>query len=577
MMLVCCWMWIVGIRAVRAAYGYAEALTLHQHADGRVTGLFAFERQLTATTTAIQIHSLQPQSTQIADAIGDAAVRFGVVHFELGLTVGTRCRLLGSDLSSCLPPGAVVWAWFSNDNGNDSSASAYINTEQGNAVEDKNDINSRWTGFTNALAGVLCASLNFVSPAVSAEPLASFAVQGVDPRNHSLRYASLPRESVCTENLTPWAKLLPCSTKAGIASLFNAYSIYDADYHSMGLVLSKPPSSPHVTISQSLHLVLDPVRKGYARSIDWSLDFLFGRRSIVGLCPLAYEGTNVTVVLVDGKNASFTGQITPTRLDNSRYFFSLQLGKPLQFGVKYLDSKPNREIDPATEPTIKLHRHLTGYGRERGGISIHITNNNPTASQNITLLEVVPWYLKIYLHTLKIDTTPVFTTGQTSPSSSSIANITTQRYQTSIDRKRPTVLEIDATLPPHSTTTFTYAFDRAFIKYTEHPPDANRGFDIGPSVVTVHNGESEDNRLYSEVLLIALPTPDFSMPYNVITMTCTIVALYFGQVFNLVVKRLEPMPEDKIGPRKWWMFWKRKDSSNVGGNSGSVNDEKKKN
>ena len=32
--------------------------------------------------------------------------------------------------------------------------------------------------------------------------------------DHSfLRYAVLPREVVCTENLTPWKKLLPCSSK----------------------------------------------------------------------------------------------------------------------------------------------------------------------------------------------------------------------------------------------------------------------------------------------------------------------------------------------------------------------------
>ena len=33
------------------------------------------------------------------------------------------------------------------------------------------------------------------------------------------QYAALPRESVCTENLTPWLKLLPCRDAAGLASL----------------------------------------------------------------------------------------------------------------------------------------------------------------------------------------------------------------------------------------------------------------------------------------------------------------------------------------------------------------------
>lgn len=31
-----------------------------------------------------------------------------------------------------------------------------------------------------------------------------------------LRYATLPREIVCTENLTPWKKLLPCGSKVAV-------------------------------------------------------------------------------------------------------------------------------------------------------------------------------------------------------------------------------------------------------------------------------------------------------------------------------------------------------------------------
>ena len=32
-------------------------------------------------------------------------------------------------------------------------------------------------------------------------------------------------------------------------------------------------------------------------------------------------------------------------------------------------------------------------------------------------------------------------------------------------------------------------------------------------------------------------TPDFSMPYNVIIMSCTLIALIFGSVFNLLTRR----------------------------------------
>lgn len=34
-----------------------------------------------------------------------------------------------------------------------------------------------------------------------------------------------------------------------------------------------------------------------------------------------------------------------------------------------------------------------------------------------------------------------------------------------------------------------------------------------------------------------LTTPDFSMPYNVITITCTVFALYFGSLLNALRRR----------------------------------------
>ena len=43
---------------------------------------------------------------------------------------------------------------------------------------------------------------------------------------------------------------------------------------------------------------------------------------------------------------------------------------------------------------------------------------------------------------------------------------------------------------------------------------------------------------YTEALLVPLTTPDFSMPYNVITITCTVFALYFGSLLNVLRRRV---------------------------------------
>ena len=50
------------------------------------------------------------------------------------------------------------------------------------------------------------------------------------------RYGLLPRENMCTENLTPWKKLLPCKTRRGLATLINSGHMQKySSYQSIGL------------------------------------------------------------------------------------------------------------------------------------------------------------------------------------------------------------------------------------------------------------------------------------------------------------------------------------------------------
>lgn len=44
-------------------------------------------------------------------------------------------------------------------------------------------------------------------------------------------------------------------------------------------------------------------------------------------------------------------------------------------------------------------------------------------------------------------------------------------------------------------------------------------------------------RIHTETLVMAMATPDFSMPYNVICLACTVVALAFGPLYNLTTKK----------------------------------------
>lgn len=54
-------------------------------------------------------------------------------------------------------------------------------------------------------------------------------------------------------------------------------------------------------------------------------------------------------------------------------------------------------------------------------------------------------------------------------------------------------------------------------------------------------------RLHTECLLVTLPTPDFSMPYNVICLACTVLAIAFGSMHNLTTRRFVIYDRSKRG------------------------------
>lgn len=51
---------------------------------------------------------------------------------------------------------------------------------------------------------------------------------------------------------------------------------------------------------------------------------------------------------------------------------------------------------------IRVVFFLVGYGLERGGIVNRIHNNDPKKAIRVVFLDIVPWFLRVYLHTLKV-------------------------------------------------------------------------------------------------------------------------------------------------------------------------------
>ncbi|KAF1997302.1 GPI transamidase-like protein component Gpi16 [Amniculicola lignicola CBS 123094] len=433
---------------------------------------------------------------------------------------------------------------------------------------------SRWLTLTNALSGLFCASLNFIDATKTIRPVMSFQPEGnhANSSNLHLLHGTLPHEVVCTENLTPFVKLLPCKGKAGISSLLDGHKLFDASWQTMSIdvrpVCAAGGKDCILEMEQTVDMVLDierskrprdnpiprplpieeiacdeskpynaadscyPLEDSDGHQAAWNLTEIFGK-PLKGACPLtAEEGENAHTVCVNSPpertiQVNTTGPYLEANLagDTVRCY---KLPTGADFDLVFPSQQMTTGLVLATPPLFAA-RSINGHGQERGSVQAVIRNPSTSQAVEFVYLESLPWFMKPYLHTLRAHV-----------SSSTENPIKETYYRPAVDRKRGTHLELRMLIPASSTLTLTYDFEKAILRYTEYPPDANRGFDVAPAIIRLITPPSSDGKgtyLRTTSLLLPLPTPDFSMPYNVIILTSTVMALGFGNIFNLLVRR----------------------------------------
>ncbi|XP_013871254.1 GPI transamidase component PIG-T isoform X1 [Austrofundulus limnaeus] len=506
-------------------------------------------------------------------SLGQVISKFSVRELHISFTQGYWRTMQWGQPYLPSPPGAELWVWFQDT---------------------VTDVDATWKELTNVLSGIFCASLNFIDSTNTVQPSASFKPLGIaNVTDHRfLRYATLPREIVCTENLTPWKKLLPCGSKAGLAVLLKSEKLFHSSFHSQAVHI-RPVCQDSLCkdtsweLRQTLNVVFDLHTSGQGKR-EWSLFKMFSR-TLTEACPLAssskiyiditentqernilrfyYPKTKMEKFCSSFKEEQF--ELIPATplvsqavvLGDRRTFSVYDLTQQVTFGtVRSLNLLIRWKSSDGVmlRPLLHAERYVAGYGLQTGEIHTLMYNHHPFRSFPVLLLDSVPWYLRLYIHTLTV-------TSKGKDNKPSYIH-----YQPSKDRMRPHLLEMLVQLPPHSVTEVTVQFERALLKWTEYTPDPNHGFYVGssvisalvPSTVAMDTNNTQDRplfssffpckeessyfvRVYTEPLLVNLPTPDFSMPYNVICLTCTVVAVGYGSLYNLLTRSFqieEPNP-----------------------------------
>ncbi|KAI0459065.1 Gpi16 subunit [Xylaria acuta] len=544
------------------ASDYHEQLNLKPLPQSSVLASFNFRSNTTLSQFAARNFRYFPRSLgQILQHVGTRELH---LRFSLGRWDAESWGARPWDGTKEGGTGVELWAWLEAD------------TEE--------EADHKWLTLTNALSGLFCASLNFIDETRTTRPVMSFRPEGDHgsalDRMHLL-HGVLPHEIVCTENLTPFLKLLPCKGKAGISSLLDGHKLFDASWQSMAIDIRPicPPGQECVLqIEQTIDMVLDierskrprgnpiprpppghelkcnatkPYHSGdtcfpsdFEAGEDWSLDRLFGK-FLKGTCPLTDPDVPSVCIHAPERRDIFTaGEATEIKNPNglSRCYqissdgdFTMILPRMSREGNN-AKTAADEYVQPET-PLLYAERSFTGHGQERGGVQSILTNPSPDTEVEFVYMESLPWFMRVYLHTLQARVE-----GTLGAKDDLIEEI---YYRPALDRARGTQLELRMRIPPASTVFLTYDFEKSILRYTEYPPDANRGFDVAASIITILPSASPDapptlqktSNLRTTSLLLSLPTPDFSMPYNVIIFTSTAIALAFGGLYNILVRR----------------------------------------
>ncbi|CAH8831999.1 unnamed protein product [Trichobilharzia szidati] len=475
--------------------------------------------------------------------------KYSVNEFHLSISRGIWDERWGSNFVSVSPSGAELWAWFGNQT---------------------SSVDQSWFELTHALSGLFCASLNqlstnehFASPLYSYKPLGVSESGKVDGE---VRYSQLPGETLCSENLTPWTKYLPCKSFSGLGSLLRPTSLFKSNYNSMTvgvrrICLDLKCDTVGLELVATLTAVFDRSLIFAKRTTPWSIKSILGSE-FRGSCS-ASDSSRVFILKsyedVDVNLNSAMNLHYP-----SNYVLAAYSTKDLS--PSFISSPFTVNEQKSTSyplPLISATKYVTGSGNVRGGVKAVLTNRADFDTK-IIYFDLIPWYMQVFFSSLKIYSLNPKT------QKSKLIKPHNLVIKPGLARKRMASIELIITLPRHSQVTISYEFRKILQRWNEFPPDANHGFFLPAATVSYmlnneqlhhlnqtrhvafHNlklpnwastysqffnvvsvGSRPGDgfvRLHTPVSLVTMPTPDFSMPFNVLCLVCSIIAVVFGSV-----------------------------------------------
>lgn len=321
----------------------------------------------------------------------------------------------------------------------------------------------------------------------------------------------MPQEPLCVENLQPFLNILPNRGVTGLASMIMPEAIHRSEYYAMQIRFTS--TDTQASFQASIFLVNDLNRwnrngsKSNLSLLTFKLTFIFfleySLQSVLGKLPIDPSGQ----LNLFGKEIDL------------KAFDKIEYTLPTSFA-------PYRPV--------RVQSFKTGTGDDEAGFG-YVLHNSSEEKVTIKILQPIPWMFRPLWH------------QATRISALNALHLTTAKF----DRKSSSFAELVFTVPANSQIRYHIPFEREFLRIDEFPANSERGIDL-PAAKLIIGEES----FASNVLLYTWPIPDATMPFNIITMSSTVMALFYGAFFNMIFRRFylrrpEDPPASPVGRIVW--------------------------
>jgi phosphatidylinositol glycan class T len=364
---------------------------------------------------------------------------------------------------------------------------------------------------------------------------------------------SIPSASLCSETLSAVADMLPCRTSAGIGALLVPQRVFSSEWVAIGLSASRNRTardddddddeegegtlSLHVKISAS---VPPPPPTPH---------------SIAGI----YGGSNVLAAL--GIPAEDSAALDPCPVASSASAPSISLphagwgtdeeetrlraALPRWAGSVVRAPPPGRTL---RNHSLEIQRHVSPLSLGSGSIRYAVRGGGGAGGREVVEViveETLPWmFVRDPSSLVAWDDA----SGLLLPASLAVTRPASRRGPAG-----KAEIRVALPLPPAAASAagpagrpvhvhVAYRYTTELLHAEEFPPDAHRGFDIPPARARLEvEGEKGWDAARCAPLTrastVELPAPDFSMPYNVVTLVSTALAFTLGTLINVLARR----------------------------------------